>query len=1155
MFLRSLTLKGFKSFAEPTTLEFEPGVTVVVGPNGSGKSNTVDAVTWVLGAQGPRTVRSGRMDDVIFAGSDRRSPLGRAEVTLTIDNSSGLLPIELSEVTIRRTLFRSSGESEYALNGVPCRLLDVQELLSDTGVGRQQHVIVSQGQLDAVLDARPEDRRMIVEEAAGVLKFRRRKEKAQRRLESTEANLGRLADVSREVRRQLRPLERQAEATRRHGDLSNALRDLRVHLAGRHVAGLRARTEMAARWAGILAGEEAEVRAELIGLDASIASAESRLAAVGRLGLDESAARLVALRERARGLRAVLGERRRSIERDRYTSVDAAVVASLEADATELASELAEVDEASAGLAPELGQLEAAERELAAERAGLQERRASTGAPGPRAAEARGELAALRSAADRDRAERARLANRLAAVEADVEGLVVAATARRADLEEAVAERATYVAARDEAEALRAGLAAQVEVAAAALRARQGERAVWDARVDGLAQALDHSGTSTGHLPVTAGALGTLAELVTVDPGWDAAFEAAVGDAAGAVVVDGVGTARTAVAGRRPDAGPLSLLAVGMPGLIPPRPEAAGGEPLLAHVRAARPDLSAVLESVIGTAVVVDGWEQAIDVALARPDLVVLTRSGDRFSATGWRVGGGGPAAAKVALASAQRRAADAAAAVDAAAGHLASAKEVLATETARVESRARVLADHDHHQDALAGDVERLEAHHREAALTAAAVRAAVADQDARLAQAESRLAALEHALPGLEAEEAAGAAAAAALADERRRLGERADALAALSTELEIRRRGIDQRRQYLVGRLGEVEGRLARAGAEREAASARRGALDLLALRTDRLATVVDANLAHVEEHLADVKARRRQQSEAMAAGSRRLDDLRRRRVQAEQRLEELRERVRGAELEGAEANMRLDAAVETVRRELDVEPETAEASRCPEIPSGSSPESRVRELERELRLLGPVNPLATDELAALREHNAFVESQLEDVKASRRELGRVIRAVDAEIVTLLGAACADVADNFEHLFSTLFPGGQGRLRLTDADSLLETGIDIEARPAGKNVRRLSLLSGGERSLVALAFLFAVFRSRPSPFYLLDEVEAALDDVNLHRFLDLLAEFRPEAQLVVVSHQKRTMEAADCLYGVSMQPGGSSRVISQRVGALTG
>src|SRR6266550_3400280 len=274
MFLKSLALKGFKSFAETTTLEFEPGVTVVVGPNGSGKSNLVDAVAWVLGAQSTRALRSSKMDDVIFAGSGKRPALGRAEVSLTIDNSAGLLPIAFTEVTITRTLFRSSGESEYAINGVPCRLLDVQELLSDSGVGRTQHVIVSQGQLDSVLNTRPEDRRTIVEEAAGVLKYRRRREKAQRRLESTEGNL-------------LRPHERQADAARRHGDLVAELVALRLHLAGREVAGLRARAEAAAGARSALLAEESGLRRDLGGLDDAVAAAENALAATDSSGLGD----------------------------------------------------------------------------------------------------------------------------------------------------------------------------------------------------------------------------------------------------------------------------------------------------------------------------------------------------------------------------------------------------------------------------------------------------------------------------------------------------------------------------------------------------------------------------------------------------------------------------------------------------------------------------------------------------------------------------------------------------------------------------------------------------------------------------------------------------------------------------------------------------
>ncbi|HZB71153.1 MAG TPA: AAA family ATPase, partial [Acidimicrobiales bacterium] len=389
MFLKTLTLKGFKSFADTTTLELEPGVTVVVGPNGSGKSNVVDAVAWALGAQGPRTVRSGKMEDVVFAGTADRPALGRAEVSLTIDNGSGLLPIDATEVTITRTLFRS-GDSEYAINGVACRLLDVQELLSDSGVGRTQHVIVGQGQLDAVLDARPEDRRAVIEEAAGILKYRRRKERAERRLAATEADLLRLGDLLREVRRTLRPLERQAEAARRHEELAAELAALRLHLAGRELATLSARRSANATAAATLAEEDVALRAELARLDAAVEAASAELA-TGADDRSDDLVRVERLRERARGLVGVLEERRRGLERDREAAVDAAVVATLEADAARLVAELAEQDEAAATLGPELEQLAEAEAAVAAERAALPDPEDPAAA---RAAEARGDLAA-----------------------------------------------------------------------------------------------------------------------------------------------------------------------------------------------------------------------------------------------------------------------------------------------------------------------------------------------------------------------------------------------------------------------------------------------------------------------------------------------------------------------------------------------------------------------------------------------------------------------------------------------------------------------------------------------------------------------------------------------------------------------------------------
>jgi chromosome segregation protein len=385
------------------------------------------------------------------------------------------------------------------------------------------------------------------------------------------------------------------------------------------------------------------------------------------------------------------------------------------------------------------------------------------------------------------------------------------------------------------------------------------------------------------------------------------------------------------------------------------------------------------------------------------------------------------------------------------------------------------------------------------------------------------------------------------------RDRLDEQAAAVGARRSELEVRAAGIDERRQLLRRRRAEVEQRLAAAAAERRNAEARRVELDRRAMATERLDRFVGLRLARVEAEVGALRDRRRRQSEATRAVAAHLDRLRRERAQVERSLAELGERLQRAGIEEAETKLRIETAVEGLRRDLDTEPHTAMAAPLPELPDGVTAPARVRELERDLRLMGPINPLALEEFCALQERHEFLQGQLDDVKATRRDLARVIRAVDGEIVNVFAAAYADVATNFALLFETLFPGGRGSLRLTDPENLLQTGIELEAKPSGKNVKKLSLLSGGERSLTALAYLFAVFRARPSPFYVMDEVEAALDDVNLHRFLDLVGEFRADAQLIIVTHQKRTMEAADCLYGVTMEPGGTSRVLSERLTPL--
>ncbi|MEY2423637.1 MAG: chromosome segregation protein [Acidimicrobiaceae bacterium] len=1152
MFLKSLTLKGFKSFAETTVLEMEPGVTVVVGPNGSGKSNVVDAIGWVLGAQAPSAVRSQKMDDVIFAGTAKRPALGRAEVSLTIDNSARLLPIEFTEVTITRTLFRN-GDSEYALNGVPCRLLDIQELLSDTGVGRQQHVIVSQGQIDAVLNARPEDRRLIIEEAAGVLKFRRRKEKAERRLAATEGNLTRVQDLLREVRRQLRPLERQADAARRHGDLVAELSGLRLHLAGRELSSLRSRLTTTIARKAELAADESALKGSLGQLDRAVMATEAQLSAMGGHDISDALVRFESLRERARGLAAVLNERRRNLERERNASVDQAVIATLEAEAARLTDELANVEAEAVALAPDVEALARSEGDLLVERQAFEAQWAEgVTPPSSRAAEVRGELAALRAGVERGAGEISRVRQRLDLLEQKAARLDGESSRLRGELAEAEEAESGLAAAFADAETVHM---AAVEAALAAEESRRSadaERHTWVARADALAQALDDARARAGaeRLSEVAGVVGTLLEIVEIDDGYESAFEAAAGEALAAVVVADVEAGRRALEVLH--AGDLSGAVLPLGASRTPAPLPLGsGEPLRWHVRSNRDDVEGLLDALLGAVIVVDGgWANAVDIALANPESFIVTRDGDRFGSSGWRVGGPGSGATGAALAEARDRA-DAAMAAAVGADLALVAAQTAVADARRVELDAqRALDEHDSAVAAASDARARVEADKRDGDTEIESLHSHLADLDARIGSEQARITELEVLLPELESDEAGVLERGREMSAVRSRLEERSAAVGALRTDIEVRAAGLDERRRFLRRRLDEVEERLIRNVAERAQAEERRIELERTQLAVERLSALVIDRLAVVETELAELHEQRRRQSEEAREVALRLDGLRKQRTADERSLEEVREHSRRAEIEEAELGLRVETAVDTLRRDLESEPDTAMAAECPPLAEGVTPHARVRELERELRLMGPINPLALQEYEALRERHEFLEAQLDDVKSSRRDLSKIIKAIDEEIVNVFAAAYADVSQNFEALFDTLFPGGTGRLRLTDPDNLLDTGIDIEAKPSGKNVRKLSLLSGGERSLTALAFLFAVFRSRPSPFYVMDEVEAALDDVNLHRFLDLVHEFREEAQLIIVSHQKRTMEAADCLYGVTMQPGGSSRVLSEKV-----
>ncbi|MYH96375.1 MAG: chromosome segregation protein SMC [Acidimicrobiia bacterium] len=1151
MFLKALTLKGFKSFADSTTLVFEPGVTVIVGPNGSGKSNVVDAVAWALGAQAPTSVRSAKMDDVIFAGTASRAGLGRAEVSLSIDNTSRLLPIEFEEVTITRTLFRS-GDSTYAINGVPCRLLDIQELLSDSGVGRQQHVIVSQRQIEGVLSARPEDRRAVIEEAAGVLKYRRRKEKSERRLAASEANLTRLSDVVREIRRQLRPLERQAEAARRHGDLLAELSGFRRYLAGQEIDQLRRRVRQLTQDQAADRREMQQIAVQAEAWDRDLAAAEARLSAADGQDISDALMRFEGITERLRGLEALLSERRLRLQRDRNAGIDEDVVATLEAESNRLERELLEVEDSAAALEPAAVAVAGAEEELEQLRLSFDEQWGDQDVPDLEsdAPRIKGEIRILEASIHRDQDESDRLGQNLKALEERRQELVEELDRCWAEAKDAEIARQTGEQERERAERAAREARSARDQQKSILGEAVGELQAWEARREALSLALDEARDQSGaqRLVGIEGVLGTLVEVVEVDRGWEAAFEAAAGEAIAAVIATDTEVAMRAIATLEADSVSGAVLALG--GSVPQAGTPVVGDPLRPHVRSSVSGVDQLLDALIGSVGVVESSDQAAEAAIADPAAVVVTRRGDRFSSSGWRVGARRSGATRGLLEEAIEASAGAQDAVNAAEQQLAVADKRL-EEAGQEEARTREEArDHLEARDAVWARANAVERELRDAEVGIGALGPRRSEFDARIDEDRRRLGDLHQELPQYQAKEVEQKARVQSLNRDRDELAQKSHSVGSLRADYQVRAAGIDERRRLLSARRDEVERRLSQMAQARSEAASRREAVDQRLAIVDQLMGLVVERSQEAGRQLEELRQWRAEESEAARMAAQRLEGLRSQRAQAEARLGQFRERDRSAEIELAEAGIRLEAATDRCRRELDCEPAEAVATECPPSEPGVAPSDRVRALEQELRIMGPVNPLALEEYEALSERYEFTQAQIDDIRQSRRELRKVIRKIDEEIVSVFSSAYADVARNFADLFQTLFPGGEGKLRLTQPDALLDTGVEIEARPSGKNIRRLSLLSGGERSLTALAFLFAVFRSRPSPFYVMDEVEAALDDVNLHRFLQLVDEFRADAQLLIVSHQKRTMEAADCLYGVSMKPGGSSKVLSERV-----
>lgn len=1203
MYLKSLTLRGFKSFASATTLRFEPGITAVVGPNGSGKSNVVDALAWVMGEQGAKTLRGGRMDDVIFAGAGRsgggpgRAALGRAEVVLTIDNSDGALPIDYSEVSITRTLFRQGG-SDYAINGNPCRLLDIQELLSDSGIGREMHVIVGQGRLDAVLAAGPEDRRAFVEEAAGVLKHRRRKEKALRKLEAMAANLARVADLTAELRRQLKPLGRQAETARRAQQIAAELREVR----GRLLAGDHA--EVAAALAAATAAHEAlqTRRATLVErVDAERADrdrVEALAAGAGQLTtatqqewfsasglLDRLAGTLALARERARGPGVAGTDGQAPPHADALPGEEPA---QLRAEAVEArrveAARRADCERAERAAVVAGAAREAARQDLA----GAEQRAAEVvrvqGRLRDRVASLAGEHAAAGSRRDGRVAEIERLRAAVSEAGGRAEIAERAFTAREHGVAGLDAGEEDLDADHDHAAAAHAAAAALLEGLRDAGREVEAERSALAARREALQLGLGARDAAAALLDRDlAGA--TVAESITVEGGWEAAVAAALGRWADAVVVDGLPgavAALEALAGS--DLGQAALLVAapahpaggGAAAEDPvPLPAGVGGVALSALVRCrpGAPPITAALTGVLGDVIGVGDLTEAAAVVTAGTaagrELTAVTRDGDLLGAL--LAAGGRTGRSRVELATAV---AESTTGLDRLAHDSQRLRFDLAAATAG-EQRAAA---------AVAVTLERL--HESDARLAAVADELGQLGQAARAARAEGRRLSL-----ALDAALQAAAADTADVATRQQRLdAARAEALALPGTLFDDRSGGAVgatpdravSARAFEAAQAAEMEARLALRGAQERLA-----AVDGRAEALERRATARELAVARARQAAAD-RGRVQARAAAVAAAAGWLVELTSAHVGlAGQRADAARAAAEGSAAAVVQSRLRLaagDAELAAVgdqahaaglaaaghRAELDglsaqaveqlaVTPGQLAAEFGPgaPVPDGldlptdrSGLQARRRAGERALGELGRVNPLAMEEFDALRERLDFLTEQLRDLDSSRADLLGVVSEVDDRVRQVFAAAFADTAAEFEVVFARLFPGGAGRLVLTDPDDPLTSGIEIEARPAGKKVARLSLLSGGERSLVAVALLVSIFRARPSPFYVLDEVEAALDDTNLGRLLSIYAELRESSQLLVVTHQKRTMEIADALYGVSMRGDGVTTVISQRV-----
>jgi chromosome segregation protein len=1145
--LKSITLKGFKSFAQPTTLAFEPGITCVVGPNGSGKSNVVDALAWVMGEQGAKTLRGGKMEDVIFAGTATKGPLGRAEVQLTIDNSDGALPIEYAEVTISRVLFRN-GASEYAINGEQCRLLDVQELLSDSGLGREMHVIVGQGQLDTVLRATPIERRALIEEAAGILKYRRRKEKTERKLEAMQVNLVRLQDLTSELRRNLKPLGRQAEVARQAQEIAAVARESKSKLLAHQIRNLQQQLELASKSESERKAESSYAQQQLTASRMGIQELEGQLVSTE---LDELRKRMFALESQESKLRSL-----KNLAEQRISLISQQELSSREAEVTELNTQLKASEAELALVETEIDSIASRLREKEELRQQVSNALSSFEA----------DLLRQRSSVEEAERERNKVAGTVSVQESKIEGFAEQilrlgqaakeAALRVTELESQQGELAPEIAstsddalrlAYEKAQSLELELRSKVEVARDELHVAERERDAVAAKHSALGMTLEQA---DGSLEVRkanlAGIKGLLAESVSIEKGYETAIAVALGALSDAIVAESREQAVEALKYLRSEGLGRAEFVIASGAAVAGPKDSVGDVVSAASVVKAPKSVLAVLDPF---------WIapdlQSAQQALGNSKLAgksIITLDGDLVSESLVR-GGGSKAPSKLELSaereSANSRLTELAKDIEKLAGKLSDARTRAADAETSVRSALANLQQHDAELAARAERVGRIIAQ-----LDSAKAEVARFERDAEVlietkAQAETELASLKakfEAMPQVQPAQENESA--------RQQLAN--DLEAARQAELEIRISAgtLSERRIAATKSVAVLKGRLTEATAaserDRKAFEERTrqlaSAQAAVSLIPEALA-VVDRLANSVRAQVRDLEAQRIQRTDRLAV-------LRAQASQLEQRFSELNQGVHEVELQNHELRLTLVNLSERVSSELSIDVETL----LTETPDLGEPkedlEKQLRSAEQKLNQLGAFNPLALEEFAALEERHKYLSEQLEDLTKARADLGGIIKDLDSKMQHIFAAAFEDTKVEFEKVFPVLFPGGTGSISLTEPENLLETGVEVSVRPAGKRIERMSLLSGGERSLAAVALLISIFKARPSPFYVLDEVEAALDDSNLGRLLDVVDGLRASSQLIIVTHQKRTMEIADALYGVSMRQDGMSQVVGQKL-----